>query len=148
MLKHSSSPLAARAKALTMRAPLVALGCGGAVTAAHLTAGAAGPLLDVFFLESALSRQGVVATKAATQALSHASKVAYFALIMPATVSASGVPLWGYAALIAAGLYGTLLGTRVLERLSDQQFRRLTNALVFVLGVVYFMRGLWAVRHG
>ncbi len=128
---------------LSMRSPLVAAGCGATVTATHLVAGAAGPLLDVFFLESSLSRKAVVATKAATQSLSHGAKIAYFVLLAPAVLSTSGVPLWGYAALVAGALLGTLAGTRLLERLSEQRFRKLTYAFVLGLGLVYFARGLW-----
>lgn len=44
------------------------------MTGLNLTAGVAGPLLDVFFVRTPLSRHAVVATKAATQVLAHLAK--------------------------------------------------------------------------
>ena len=49
--------------------------CGLSVTGMNLTAGVAGPLLDVFFVRTALTRHEIVATKAATQVFSHLMKV-------------------------------------------------------------------------
>src|SRR5574342_57501 len=43
--------------------------CGLVCLALSLTAGIAGPILDVFFVRSSMSRHAVVATKALTQAL-------------------------------------------------------------------------------
>src|SRR5690606_4487132 len=49
--------------------------CGLAVSALNLTAGVAGPLLDVFCVRTELTRHQLVATKAATQVLSHLAKI-------------------------------------------------------------------------
>src|SRR5262249_55219612 len=45
--------------------------CGVICLALSLTAGIAGPILDVFFVRSKMSRHRVVATKAITQTLTH-----------------------------------------------------------------------------
>ena len=50
----------------------------GLVSNFALIAGVAGPLLDVFFVRSTIDRRAVVATKAATQAISHTLKVGYY----------------------------------------------------------------------
>ena len=50
--------------------PLHAYASGFAVTATNLVAGVAGPLLDIFFVRTALTRHQIVATKAATQVFS------------------------------------------------------------------------------
>ena len=128
-------------KRLSLRSPSVGVACGALVTSAHLTAGVAGPLLDVFFLETTLNRQAVVATKAATQALSHGIKLVYFVALAPGALSS--LSLSGYVLVAAAGLAGTALGTALLERLSEASFRKLTQAAVLVLGVFYLGRGVW-----
>jgi uncharacterized membrane protein YfcA len=138
--RYANPKLVAR---FSLRSPAVGVICGALVTSAHLLAGAAGPLLDVFFLETPLRRQAGVATKAATQTLSHALKIAYLVALAPAALSAAQLPLWGYAPLAAAGLCGTALGTGLLERLSEARFRRLTQSLVLALGLFYLGRGLW-----
>ena len=53
--------------------------CGLQVAAVQLLAGAAGPLLDIAFVDSRLSRTEVVATKAITQVCSHALELVYSA---------------------------------------------------------------------
>ena len=52
-----------------------ALISGFLVTLVNLTAGVAGPLLDIFFVRTALTRHQIVATKAATQVFSHLAKI-------------------------------------------------------------------------
>jgi hypothetical protein len=71
-----------RLRGLDVTRPLTALVCGLTVTSAQLLAGASGPLLDVFYLNSPLSRQEVVANKAVTQTLSHLLKMIYYGLIV------------------------------------------------------------------
>ena len=50
--------------------------CGAVIMVTQLLAGAAGNVLDVFFQQSKLDRKTIVATKAVTQALAHALRVA------------------------------------------------------------------------
>src|SRR5262249_46030268 len=66
--------------------PWHAVACGLSVTGLNVVAGVSGPLLDVFFVRTALTRHQIVATKAATQALSHTVKMVFY-----------GVPLFGAA---------------------------------------------------
>jgi len=56
--------------------------CGLVCLALSLTAGIAGPILDVFFVRSKMSRHAVVATKALTQTMSHLIKIIYFGGMM------------------------------------------------------------------
>lgn len=77
--------------------PAHAATAGVLVTALNLAAGVSGPLLDVFFVRSALGRHAVVATKAATQVLSHAAKV----IVYGGLAGTGSVPLAGRAARCA-----------------------------------------------
>ncbi|HEY8945705.1 MAG TPA: TSUP family transporter [Polyangiaceae bacterium] len=109
---------------------------GFQVTAVQLLAGAAGPLLDVAFVDSKLDRNQVVATKAVTQVLSHALKLAYFLPIAETSGFSPGLVV----ALLLATLAGTWLGTGILARLTDDRFRRYSRRLLLAIGGVYLLQ--------
>lgn len=115
--------------------------CGALVTAAHLLAGVSGPLLDVFFVRAKLDRFEVIATKAVTQTAGHALKILYFAVLVPGPDLEVELPIWLYPALVACAYFGTRAGGRILESLSDADFRRWTGRVVIALSIVYVLRG-------
>ena len=115
-----------------------ACACGVVVTAAQLFAGASGPLLDVFYLNTRLNRFEVIASKAFTQAAGHILKVIYYGLVIGVTDS---VPGWLYAVAIATAVLGTRLGTRLLERVSDDRFRRISGQVILAIAAVCFVKG-------
>ena len=114
--------------------------CGLVSMALSLTAGIAGPILDVFFVRSKLSRQAVVATKAITQTLAHLVKIVYFGGVM--AIEGAEVSPWLAATMVALAFLGTSLSRRVLERISDASFRQWTRWTVMTLGVLYLASGL------
>jgi len=127
---------------------LGALTSGALVSALHLTAGATGPLLDVFFVDSALDRHANVATKAAVQSIGHTLKIGYFALLATlglagtqgAVLELSSGPAF---VLLALGtVAGTWLGRQALDKLTDAGFRRGTRVIVCTIGIVSLARGL------
>jgi len=67
---------------------------GALVTGVQLIAGVAGPFLDIFFVRAALTRQQIVATKAATQVIGHMAKVGQFGFILSGLTSDLSFPLW------------------------------------------------------
>ena len=116
--------------------PIQAFICGVTVTGVNLTAGVAGPILDVFFVRTALTRHQIVATKAATQVLSHAAKVVVYSQL----VAGGAVP---YAVLLVAvplSMLGTALGGRLLERVSEASFTSWTRWVVTAIGAVYLVQ--------
>lgn len=124
--------------------------CGFLVQTLNTLAGVAGPLLDLFFVKTLLPRQTVVATKAATQVMAHAVKIAFWGLPLVAMLgsaeaqaSAQFPPFWALLAVIPLSLSGTWLGGRVLERMTDTSFREWTKWIVTVTGAVYLARGVW-----
>jgi uncharacterized protein len=117
---------------------LAGLSCMGV----QLVAGISGPLLDVFFVRSAMTRQSVVATKATTQVFGHAVKVAYFAP-MVARSPGEAVESVVIVLSIAMALLGTNLSRRVLDRMSDAQFRRWSRYLVMGTASVYLSQGVF-----
>ncbi|HET7670664.1 MAG TPA: hypothetical protein VFK84_09675, partial [Burkholderiales bacterium] len=116
------------------------LGCGLVCMALSLTAGIAGPILDVFFVRSKMTRHAVVATKALTQTLSHLVKIAYFGGVM--AVEGAEVSPWLAGTMVLLAFVGTSLSRQVLERISDASFRQWTRWTVMTLGVLYLASGL------
>lgn len=125
--------------------------CGALVAGTQLAFGVAGPLLDVFFVRTALLRREVVATKAVVSALSHTLKVAFFAPLLVVTdpTLERVDPLPGLALAAAVTVVGALAGTRVggqlLERMGEDTFRRWTRRLVLAIGAVFLVRGAAAL---
>jgi uncharacterized membrane protein YfcA len=113
---------------------------GLSVTGLNLTAGVAGPLLDIFFVRTTLSRHAVVATKAATQVLAHLSKIVVYgaALLAP---GGEGMPApWILLLALPLSFVGTYAGGRLLDRMSDAGFRRWTRWIVTGIGAVYLVQ--------
>ena len=124
--------------------------CGFLVQTMNTLAGVAGPLLDLFFVKTLLPRQTVVATKAATQVMAHAVKIAFWGWPLlgilgdPAKVAAAHLPpVWVFGAVIPLSLAGTWAGGLVLDRMTDVGFREWTKWIVTAIGVVYLVRGFY-----
>ncbi|MEQ1866733.1 MAG: TSUP family transporter [Micropepsaceae bacterium] len=126
--------------ALDATKPWHAVACGFSVAGLQLIAGVAGPLLDTFFVRSKLDRRAVVATKATTQAISHTLKVGYYGTLL-SQVPAIGLDVYGAA--IAAAVVGTTLAGPILEKMSNENFRRWTKTIVLVIGAVSIAQGVW-----
>jgi uncharacterized protein len=126
--------------ALDATKPWHAVACGFSVAGLQLIAGVAGPLLDTFFVRSKLDRRAVVATKATTQAISHTLKVGYYGVLISQTPT---IGLDVYGAAIVAALIGTTLAGPVLEKLTNENFRRWTKTIVLIVGGISMAQGVW-----
>ena len=123
--------------------PLHGFVCGLSVTGLNLTAGVAGPLLDIFFVRTALTRHQIVATKAATQVFAHLAKIVVYGAPLIAVHGRGLPPWWVFALAIPLSLAGTAAGGKLLERMDDANFKRLSRLIVTVTGLVYLV---WAAR--
>jgi uncharacterized membrane protein YfcA len=105
-----------------------------------LLTGVTGPLIDTFFLGGSgkLDRRAIVASKAACQVFSHAMKLVYFGGVIDQAGSVNPV-MAGLA--IAASMAGTSLAARVLEALTDQQFRVWANRIITAICSYYVVHG-------
>jgi uncharacterized membrane protein YfcA len=114
--------------------------CGAASMSLMLLTGVAGPLLDSFFLGGRLDRRAIVATKAACQVLGHGLKLAYFGSVIadPGSIDPAMA-----AAAILASLLGTMLARRLLEAMTDQQFRLWAGRIVTSIACYYVAHGSW-----
>jgi uncharacterized membrane protein YfcA len=70
--------LPAKRFALKARRPAHPALCGLSVTALNISAGVAGPLLDVCFVNTSLTRHQTRATKAVALVMSHLAKMAFY----------------------------------------------------------------------
>lgn len=120
--------------------PAQAFVAGVSVTGMNLTAGVAGPLLDIFFVRTALTRHAIVATKAATQIFSHLMKIVVYGAPLLATGGKGMPPLWVFALAVPLSMLGTAAGGLVLDRLSDVDFKRYLRLILTVIGAVYLVQ--------
>ena len=117
---------------------------GGAL---QLVSGITGPILDIFYVRTGMTRQVNVATKAAAQVLGHLTKVVYFGALI-ANPAGRDLEQWLVMAFAAAfAVLGTSLSRSFLDRLSDKQFYHWTRRIILALGVVYIGQGIWQMVY-
>jgi uncharacterized membrane protein YfcA len=107
-----------------------------------LLTGVAGPLIDSFFLGGTLDRREIVATKSACQVVGHSAKLIYFGSIIDQAASVDPV-VAGLA--IVASMIGTSLAARVLEAMSDVQFRLWANRIITTIAAYYIIDGAYLI---
>ena len=105
-----------------------------------LMTGVSGPLMDTFFLGGNFGRKEVVATKATCQVASHFVKLVYFGGIIDQAASLDPTLA---AVAVAASMLGTTLARRILEAMSDVQFRTWANRLITTIACYYIGYGSW-----
>lgn len=128
--------------ALDVEKPFQAEILGFVAQALNTLAGVVGPVLDIFFVQTEMTRQQIVATKGATQVIAHLTKIIFWSVPvwMPADVELVP-PVWLMAVAIPISMIGTWIGGLVLHRMSDVSFRDWTKYLLTVIGAVYLLRG-------
>jgi uncharacterized membrane protein YfcA len=117
------------------------LACGMVCSTLQLMAGVSGPILDSFFTGSHMDRKSLVATKGAIQTFGHLLKIAYFGRFV--TFGGDGIPPLALAVAVLLAVTGTTLSKRLLEKMSDVQFRAWTQRLILAIAAVYTCQGLW-----
>ena len=118
---------------------------GLATTAIQLVAGNGGLLLDVFFQKSSLDRRTTVATKAICGTVGNLARMAYFGTIAGIE---ENFPLWAFIPAALLAIAGTMVAPYILERMSDQEFRRWTRQIIFAVSAVYLARAAWLYWQG
>jgi uncharacterized membrane protein YfcA len=112
------------------------------VTSAQLLAGAAGPLLDLFYLNSGLGRETIVANKALTQTIGHLLRIFYYGAIISV---ATPIPNWLFIVAAIAAVVGTRLGTWLLSRWNDQRFQEVSGQIILVTGTICILQGSYQI---
>jgi uncharacterized membrane protein YfcA len=85
-------------------------------------------------------RREIIATKATCQVASHFTKLIYFGGIIDQAATLDPVLA---AVAVAASMLGTTLSRRLLEAMSDQQFRRWANRLITTVASYYILYAGW-----
>ncbi|MDX2158817.1 MAG: TSUP family transporter [Hyphomicrobiaceae bacterium] len=120
--------------------------CGAVIMVLQLLAGAAGHILDMFFQRSQIDRKGIVGTKAVCQTTAHLFRVLYFGSL--AGAFEGHVPPWAIVAALGLAFTGTSLAARVLERMSEADFRAWSRRIVHAVAATFLARGLWLLVAG
>ena len=109
-----------------------------------LFTGVAGPLADTFFLGGKLARREIVATKAVCQIFGHAAKLFYFGAMIDQAATLDPVAA---ALAIFFSMVGTTLATKVLEAMSDKQFRSWANRIITCIAGYFVAHGMVLVVY-
>ena len=127
------------------------LTCGFVNTGVMLTSGVSGPVLDVFFNKTDLTRFQIMGTKGLIQSLAHLLKVGYFGGII---LAVSGdfdtdlLPWWVFVVAIFLSSAGNLLASKFVTKMSDQQFRRGAQLMTMGIGITFLVRGSLLLLEG
>ncbi len=118
------------------------------VTGLNLTAGVAGPLLDLFFVRTSLTRHAIVATKAATQVFAHLAKILVYGTPLLTSSSRDMPPWWMFALAVPLSMAGTVVGGRILDRMNDVDFKKWTKWIVTGIGLIYLVQAAQLFARG
>jgi uncharacterized membrane protein YfcA len=86
-----------------------------------------------------------VATKAICGAVGNLARMAYFGTIAGIEDTFA---LWAFIPTALLAIAGTMMAPYLLERMSDQEFRRWTRQIIFVVSSVYLARAAWLYWKG
>ena len=117
-----------------------AVGYGLVSMALMLMAGVSGPLIDSYFLGGKLDRREIIASKAICQIVCHAMKLVYFGGLIDQAAALD--PVLAVLA-IGAAMLGTTLAKRILEVMTDAQFRAWTTRLISAVGGYCVIHGTY-----
>jgi uncharacterized protein len=105
----------------------------GGVVSSVLTmfVGATGPFVQALLLPFNLDRKGLIANQAVMMAMQHALKVIAFGFIGVALVP--WLPM--VALMIASGFVGTMMGTKLLEKIPESFFHVILKGLLTLIAL-------------
>ncbi|MCC6889525.1 MAG: sulfite exporter TauE/SafE family protein [Hyphomicrobiales bacterium] len=114
-------------------------------TILQFLSGVGGTLLDIFFQNSTLDRKTTLATKAVAQSASHLLRLVYFVSLSGFGPGLEPVPV---LVAVALAIGGTMLAPYVIERMTDDGFRRWARALIYSISAIYLARAAWLYWQG
>jgi uncharacterized membrane protein YfcA len=125
---------------LDMERKPVALLCGLLVTTAQMLAGASGPVLDLFYVKSSLTRHEILGTKAITQTFGHILKLTYYSFLITAVEELS---VFIFIAVVSAAIFGNWLGSLVVNKINDKTFKSAGRIVMLAIGSIYITKGIF-----
>ena len=119
---------------------------GVAAGAAAFTVGAVGPLIAPLFARRAFIKERLIATKAVCQSLLHLAKIPVFLVVRTPDLTSLSL-VTGLMAILV--IPGTLLGKRLLKRVSQERFVLLYRVALTMAGLkVLLIDGLGPLLNG
>ena len=112
---------------------------GGVVGFLNIIVGAVGPFIAPFFLNVGLSRQTIVGTKAACQAVGHVVKIILF--VGAGFAFIAYVPL--LAVMIPLVILGTWVGSRLLDKIGEKSFVWLFKTALTLIACWLLIHSIW-----
>jgi uncharacterized protein len=125
---------------LNMEKKPIAFVSGLLVTASQMLAGASGPVMDMFFVKSNMTRHEIIGTKAVTQTFGHILKLVYYTIILK-TVTTE-LSLWVFVLVPIAALAGNWIGKIFIEKITDEHFKLIGRYVICTIGVIYIGKGV------
>ncbi|MFN4225477.1 MAG: TSUP family transporter [Hyphomonas sp.] len=126
---------------LDARRPFQAELVGLVAQALNTLAGIAGPLVQLFFVRTDMTRQQIVATEGTTQTLAHLVKIIFWSLpVITAAGWRAMPPAWLILMAIPLSMLGTTLGGKVLDAMNDVSFKQAMKWLVTAVCAVMLLR--------
>ncbi|MEM8854129.1 MAG: sulfite exporter TauE/SafE family protein [Pseudomonadota bacterium] len=119
---------------------VVAAGGFGA-TILTMFVGATGPFVMALLRQAGLPHKELVATLSVSMTIQHLLKVAAFTAL--GFAFAAWAPLM--AAMVITGFIGTVIGTRMLDKLPEKALRQALNVVLTVIGVQLVIRAVLSV---
>ena len=92
----------------------------------------------MFYLNSGLDRQTVVANKAMTQTISHLLRILYYGAIISVETL---LPNWLFLAAAVTAVLGTRIGTWLLSRWDDAGFQHISGLIILCTGTICIIQG-------
>ncbi len=105
---------------------------GGISGLASIFVGATGPLIAPFFLNSNLSKENIIANKAACQMITHLTKIPLFIFFFNVNYIGEYKLLFP---LILAVFIGTNFGKKILNMIPEKLFVRLFKTTLFIIAL-------------
>jgi uncharacterized membrane protein YfcA len=122
--------------------PSHAFVAGLSATALALAAGVSGPLTDLFLVRSAMPARQVIATKALLQVFGHLAKVLFYGAALLEGAGDGAAPPWLLVAVVLAAFAGSAIGGRLLDHVSEDNFRRWRRWIFTAIGAAFLVQAL------
>ena len=95
--------------------------------------GVVGPLISPFFSRNGISKERMVATKAACQAIVQLVKIPTFGLVIKFNYQEY---LWPMVTICIVTIFGTWVGKKLITRIPDHHYHRWEKAILCVLSLI------------
>jgi uncharacterized membrane protein YfcA len=119
------------------------------LTFIQMTTGVIGPLLDLLYNTSNLTRQEIVSTKAFSQTIMHFIRICYYSILIPMIIGAAGegwpegLTIWVAGLFIVASIAGTSAAAPMVQRMNDKKFKAYSKVIILIVSVYCLIQGLY-----